>query len=747
MAVRPKTRVRSTSATMVPVAMVACFLNGVLRPAQAQGLPPQDAEQAPAVVPASAPNPAEQVTVIGFAPAGYGTAADMRVTHADLGPLGDVKTLNTPFSVTTVPQDVITNQQARNVSDLFQYLPSVQIEARGGANLGRPQSRGFESDVVSNTRIDGLNAVETTPYAAEQLDSLTVLNGLAGALYGPQNPAGIFEYELKRPITSLHRLIVGYDSLGAVEEGVDLSGHVGHNDWFGYRINALHEGGATYVPHSNMRRNLISGDFDIRLSPDTTIEIDASQYVYHERGTPPGFAYSSTLELPKAPDLSRAYYGQEYSGYDAETDTGLAKIRHQFNQDWNLTLGGLYQVADRDVFTNANTFTSTLGNYNQTIAAAATARRFIVGSNLAYLNGHLVTGPISHDVVLGTNGFRQGNYNPLTAQTFTLGKGSLADPVELPGYQPRASGIYRSAQSEQQALIAGDTLHLGSKWAVMGVFSWSWLSSTNYGKTGNATSNFHDDGAFSPTTSLIYKPTENQTAYFTYGNSLQLGDTAPVGAVNQNMVLPPYRSEEFEVGYKIDIDKVRLQAAGFRITRPFAFTNPITNVFATDGTQRNYGVEFQASGHVTQALAVLGGVTWIDPELGTTSSAATSNKRVVGVPSVQANILLDYSIPAPDRSAWHGLAFNASVHYTGKRAANVFNTTYADSYVTLNVGTRYAFHVRRTPLVARLEIDNVANERYWLSVYPSSLAGATNASNSAFAGLPRTVQGTIEADF
>ena len=171
------------------------------------------------------------------------------------------------------------------------------------------------------------------------------------------------------------------------------------------------------------------------------------------------------------------------------------------------------------------------------------------------------------------------------------------------------------------------------------------------------------------------------------------------------------------------------------------------NVFATDGTQRNYGIEFQASGHVTQALAVLGGVTWIDPELGTTSSAATSNKRVVGVPSVQANILLDYSIPAPDRSAWHGLAFNASIHYTGKRAANVFNTTYADSYVTLNVGTRYAFHVRRTPLVARLEIDNVANERYWLSVYPSSLAGATNASNSAFAGLPRTVQGTIEADF
>ena len=689
----------------------------------------------------------EIIVVTGKDRAAYGTAAQTRTTHADLGPLGDVATLDTPFAVTTVPRDVIANQQSRNLSDLFQYLPSVQDEARGGANIGRPQSRGFESDVVSNTRIDGLNAVETTPYAAEQFDSLTVLNGLAGALYGPQNPAGIFEYELKRPVASLHRVAVDYDSLGVVTEHVDFSGRAGNNDWFGWRINALHGDGTTYVAHSNLRRNLISGDFDIRLTPDTTIEIDTSQYTYHERGTEAGFAYSSTLALPAAPDVSRPGYGQAYSGFDAETDTGIAKIRHRFSADWNLTLGGLYQVADRDVFTNANTFTDAAGDYTQTIAAAATARRFIVGSNLGYLNGHVVTGPITHDVVFGTNGFRQGNYNPMTAQTIILGRGSLADPQPLPGYQPRASGIYRSAQSEQQALIAGDTLHLGSHWSVMGVFSWSYLSSTNYGKTGAVTSNFHTDGAFSPTTSLIYKPVENQTAYFTYGNSIQLGDTAPVGAANQNVVLPPYRSEEFEVGYKIDLGQMRLQAAGFRITRPFAFTNPVTNVFTTDGIQRNYGVEFLSSGHLTPALGVLGGVTWIDPELGTTSDPRTSNKRVVGVPPVQFNMLLDYTMPAAESSLLHGLAFTANVHYTARRAANVYNTTSADGYVTLNLGARYAFHVRHTPLVARVEIDNVTNERYWLSVYPSSLAGAINATNSAYAGLPRTAQASLEADF
>ncbi|MDT8872869.1 hypothetical protein RAA17_21680 [Komagataeibacter rhaeticus] len=63
-------------------------------------------------------------------------------------------------------------------------MPSVQLEIRGDPNTSRPQSRGFEADVVSNSRLDGLNVVSTTPYPAEWVDNLQVLNGLAGAMTG-----------------------------------------------------------------------------------------------------------------------------------------------------------------------------------------------------------------------------------------------------------------------------------------------------------------------------------------------------------------------------------------------------------------------------------------------------------------------------------------------------------------------------------------------------------------------------------
>ncbi len=65
--------------------------------------------------------------------------------------------------------------------------------------MSRPQSRGFQGSIVQNTRLDGLNVVGTTAIAAENLGGIEVLNGLAGSLYGPQTPAGVFNYVLKRP--------------------------------------------------------------------------------------------------------------------------------------------------------------------------------------------------------------------------------------------------------------------------------------------------------------------------------------------------------------------------------------------------------------------------------------------------------------------------------------------------------------------------------------------------------------------
>lgn len=666
-----------------------------------------------------------------------GLAARYRQGRPDLGPLGQRDVLDTPFSVMDVPRDVLLNQQVRNINDTARYMPSVQLEERGDPNISRPQSRGFEADVIANSRLDGLNALITTPYAAEQFDPLTVLNGLAGALYGPQNPAGTFDYTLKRPTEKrLDVLNFGWDSGGAPMESLDVAGR--HNV-LGYRLNLLNQDGGSFVEGPHIRRDLVSGNFDVHLTDKITLQLNGSQYSTAFRGLPGPFSYGPNIQLLRAPGLKHQGYGQSQAGYNASTSTGLGKLLVEINHDWHLTLGGLYQNAARNVFTVNNQLLNNSGDYKQTIAAASTASVFKAWSNLAYLNGTVQTGLVTHRLVLGSNGYNLGNYNPMTAESYNLGIANIDHPNVVSSPQPRSSGRYQSANTNVQTLMTGDTLEIGQHISILGMVSWSWLQTRNWNKKRQKTSSYERNGAFAPTVALIYKPVSFGSVYFTWGRSLQAGPTAPSGASNAGEVLAPLRSEEYEIGTKWRVlNRLQLNMAAFRMTRPYAFANPATGLYSTGGRQRNYGVEFQASGSLTERLSVLGGVTWLDPQLGNTGVAATSHKEVVGVPPVMANILLDYRLIFLPRSA-----VNANIHYTGRRAANVTNTSFAGNYVTLDLGVRYDQPVLGRDLAFRFGVENVTNERYWASVYPASTNGASAASNTAMAGTPRMYHLTV----
>lgn len=91
---------------------------------------------------------------------------------ASLGPMGQRRLQDTPYSISVVPRDLTEDQQLKSFKDMIRYLPSVQGDG------ARPQTRGLQGSVVQNTRLDGLNVVSTTDYPAEQLGGVEVLSGL-----------------------------------------------------------------------------------------------------------------------------------------------------------------------------------------------------------------------------------------------------------------------------------------------------------------------------------------------------------------------------------------------------------------------------------------------------------------------------------------------------------------------------------------------------------------------------------------
>ncbi len=85
-----------------------------------------------------------------------------------------------------------------------------------------PQSRGFEGSIVQNVRLDGLNYIGTSAIDCENLRGVEVLNGLAGALYGPESPSGVFNYLLKHPTDqSFFTYREDYDSQSIFTEQID----------------------------------------------------------------------------------------------------------------------------------------------------------------------------------------------------------------------------------------------------------------------------------------------------------------------------------------------------------------------------------------------------------------------------------------------------------------------------------------------------------------------------------------------
>ncbi|GAB2901216.1 TonB-dependent receptor [Paraburkholderia jirisanensis] len=697
----------------------------------------QEASSAVELPPVTVTAPADQ--------GGYAATPRYFSSGADLGPLGTRAIRDTPASVTVVPQDLITNLQLSTVNETLRYLPSVMIRNQQGYEVSRPQSRGFQGSIVQNTRLDGFNVIGTTAIAAENLQEVQVLNGLAGSLYGPQTPAGTFNYISKRPTDQpLFRFIEGYDSDSVFTEQADIGGRIGPAGNVGYRFNLVHGEGQSWAPESNSNRTLLSAGLDFHIDRDTVIETDFSHYSTKVTGLPGSITYDSgkSTFLPPAVDATRLGYGQPGAGTDLETNTASVKLKHAINDQWNFEIGGLYQNAERGLFGITNALIDDHGNYTVTKNFNAVPH-FSILSNTAALNGHFAVLGMMNDLTIGTNGFVNGQYSYRNSIATTLGNANLANPVVFSAPPvPANGGQFRSATLFEQSIVVGDTLHLNSQWAVQGVLSTSFIHQKSFNAAGKETSTDAQNRVLSPTVSIIYKPTSALTTYATYSNSVEEGEQAPAGSANVNQFLSPYRDRQYEVGAKYALNESFLvSTAAFWMTRPLASTDAVTNVFSVVGTQRNAGVELFVQGDATSDLSLFGGVTYIDARLQDTGRASTNDKLVVGVPKFKGDLAADYH-PA----FAYGLAFTGAVHFETERAATNTNNSFAPAYATFDVGMRYSNGVLGHHATFRFQVINLTNKQYYSSIADGNIVGSPGA-NTAYLGTPRTFMAALEFDY
>jgi iron complex outermembrane receptor protein len=669
-------------------------------------------------------------------------------TVSTLGPLGNEKLLDVPFSVGVLTETLIENSQATNFKDVSKYLPLVQYNEQQGPDILRPQTRGMQGGNYQNTRQDGLLFFITLPTAMEQYEQIEAVNGLTASLYGPANPAGMFNFVSKRPTDyELRRVTVSYDSDSIGTAHVDLGGRIDKNGVLTYRFNALFGEGDGYVTGSHSRRALGDLSVDVRPVEDTVLELNFSDYHLVNTGYPGWFTYGEKTNLPAAPNPQRVGYGQEYAGVDLTNQMSSARIKHDFGSDWHLVVGALHQDGSRDITTPVNNLKNNAGDYTSTYGATF-APRFIMTSDTAYLNGSFSTWGVGHDLTVGTAGNRAQSYALTTATpaaNLVLGSANIDSPQTYPipaAGAPNTGLNFQSSAAYQQGVNASDTIHFTDQWATMLGVSQDWFHTDNYTAKAAQTAGYSGHGV-SPAGSIIFKPAGNLAAYATYSSSLQAGDVAPAtGVVNAGQGLAPYRSKEYELGFKASIDKMNFTAAVFRIQRPFANIDLADDVFKISGLQVNRGLELTAIGEVVRGLNVYGGVTLLNARLDETGNAATNNQIFVGTPKVKGNTLFEYQIPTVE-----GLVATFNWQFSGPRAANDANSFYVAGYNLFDVGGRYTTAIATKAVTWRVVVENLADKNYYSTIGPSNLTGANTGSLLAHLGTPRTVVASMSVDF
>ncbi len=292
--------------------------------------------------------------------------------------------------------------------------------------------------------------------------------------------------------------------------------------------------------------------------------------------------------------------------------------------------------------------------------------------------------------------------------------------------------ITLSSNSEYQSLVIGDDITFNDQWsALLGV-----ANTTITQKTGAR----YDESALTPSVSVLFKPVETITTYVSYTEALEAGVVVPefynnsaIKVVNFGEVFEPLTSEQVEAGVKTEVGQLELNAAVFRIEKGLQYydiTNPAMPVFVQDGLQVHQGIELTTMGKLTDNLNLIGGFTWLDPEVKEQKQTpALEGKAPADVAEKIIKARLEYTFPSAPN-----LSLSAAANYNGSSYGDVLNTDRVPGYTLFDIGVRYDMNVANSLLTLRADLHNLTNEHYW------------NGFNGTRIGDPRTltVSATVE---
>lgn len=644
-----------------------------------------------------------------------GTADGYRTTSASsVGALGGMALLDTPFSISVVPQALLQNIQAQSPDDVYKLNPATRTTTPQASGWSPAVTiRGFNS---YDTAEDGLRRPYNHAAVIEDKERVEVLSGLSGFLYGAAAPGGMVNHVLKRPtMDRLNSVTLGNYGGGQYYLHGDFGGRIDDAGRAGYRLNVVGQDGGTAIDDQKIRRLLVSAALDWQLSDKLLLELNAAYNRYRTQGAT-GYWYYSIAHGP-APRADRLW-SQPWLVDDFKNQSLMAKLSYRLNEQVTLRAAYKRDFIDRPAADHALNAVETEGEFTQLRIRSGRAKDWFDAAN-ALADIAFDTGPVSHKLTVGatmhSDRYWTSTYNPNTGW---LGPYPLSAPtyVAEPSFPANASSLYYAGRDQVRNLVLGDALRLNAQWSALVGVTRSTISSKFLDAAGARTQPDYDKARNSPSLSVVFKPAPWLTTYASYIEGLELGGTAPDTASNAGDVMPPMVSKQKEIGVKADAGGVMWATALFEIEKMYEFTNA-DNVYGQSGRQNHQGIELSATGKPMQRLTLVIGATLLNTRV---HGGDYDGKAPMNVARTLVKVYAEY-----DLAGVPGLSLTGGLYHTGKQWANETNTDRLPAYTTADIGLRYSTRLAGQATTLRLNVNNLANKSYWM--------------NSYYVGAPRSV--------
>ncbi len=654
----------------------------------------------------------------------------------------DVAIGETPRAVSIVTREQMDDRASISISDALQYTPSIQANYFGEDNKQdwfvirgfKQANSGLYQD---GTRLysSGFYSWQIDPFGLERVE---ILRGPGSALYGQTPPGGVINVVSKRPQFDggSGQFSAEFGTDDRKQFSLDVNSEV--NDQLAFRMQALARKNGSRVDGVEAERIFLAPSLAYKFTEDTKITLLTS---YQKDDSDPYLQFlpmEGTLTSNPNGKISdsTAVGNPDWETFEREQLSLGYEFEHHFNDRTYFMQNARYSQMDinlRQMYYSQYVGDTALAPYDpnrtsiirQASTEEGTSNAFNIDNRVVH---NFNTGVVEHTLLAGLDyqsiDIDSKDYaaDPIIGDANSLlpvpGVGNIPNPIFNifdPSYSSNVALLNPATfaamdESERQTtktdnnqlgLYLQDQMMIANSWAVqVGVRYDDSRNETHNTSTGAKTK--VDNEEWTTNLGVAYLMDSGFTPYASYAQSFN-----PIIQLDQNGdPAKPERGEQFELGLKYQprgFDGY-FNVAAFEVSKE-NLARQVAGQLTQIGEVRNRGVELEAVANVTEALTLIGNVSFIDSEIKSDANSDYVGNTPSQIADQLASAWANYRF---FDGALDGLTIGAGARYVGDSYGDNEETYKVPSYTLFDATVSYRISDYKFQVAAK----NLADKEY-----------------------------------